>query len=108
MEILTLAEARGRHARAIRLVLPADQAAEQFVAKLKKLISGTSDTSVTASSIPTPIKTKAGCPIVLQVQQGQQVCEVKLSSAYALEPTEQSIAQLKTAFGEESTSVIYE
>jgi len=108
MEILTLAEARGRHARAIRLVLPADQAAEQFVAKLKKLISGTSDTSVTASSIPTPIKTKAGCPIVLQVQQGQQVCEVKLSSAYALEPTEQSIAQLKTAFGEESTSVVYE
>jgi DNA polymerase-3 subunit alpha len=105
-EILTLAEARGRHARAIRLALPADQAAEQFIAKLKQLLTQVQGESAASGGVSRP--PAAGCPIVLQVQQGQQVCHVKLGSGYALEPTDQSLAQLQSVFGDGAASVVYE
>jgi hypothetical protein len=51
---------------------------------------------------------KAVCPILLQVQQGHQVCEVKLGPIYALEPNDQSLSQLKSVFGDGGVSVVYE
>jgi DNA polymerase III subunit alpha len=108
VEILTLAEARGRHARAILLSLPEDQAAEHFITKLKQLITQPSSPSPVLVAMTTPPKTKAACPIVLRVQQGQQVCEVKLGSAFAVEPNDQSLAQLQSVLGEDAVSVVYE
>ncbi len=106
MEILTLAEARGRHAQAIRLALPADQAAEQFIARLKQLLTQVQGES--AASVGVSRRPAVGCPIVLQIQQGQQVCHLKLGSGYALEPTDQSLAQLQSVFGDGAVVVAYE
>ena len=90
------------------MALPADQGAEHFIAKLRQLIGGSSSISTTASSVNTPIRARVGCPIVLQVQQGQQVCEVKLGPVYALEPNDRSLAQLQSVLGDGSVSVVYE
>ncbi len=105
MEILTLAEARGRHARAIHLALPADHAAETFIAELRKLLSQAKAASSTGNPVNHAHQT--GCPIVLKVQQGQQVCEVKLGPGYALEPSDQSLSKLQSVFGDGSVSVVY-
>jgi DNA polymerase-3 subunit alpha len=105
-EILTLAEARGRHARAIRLALPADQAAEQFIVKLKQLLTQVQGESAASGGVSR--RPAVGCPIVLQVQQGQQVCHVKLGSGYELEPTDESLAQLQSVFGDGAAVVVYE
>lgn len=106
MEILTLAEARGRHARAIRLALPADHAVDTFIAELRKLVTPAKVTSSTGNPVIHAHQT--GCPVVLKVQQGQQVCEVKLSPVYALEPSDQSLSKLQSVFGDGSVSVVYE
>ena len=45
---------------------------------------------------------------MLKVQQGQQVCEVKLGSAFAMEPSDQSLAQLQSVLGADAVSVVYE
>jgi DNA polymerase III subunit alpha len=105
-EILTLAEARGRHARAIRVALPADQAAEDFLVQMKQLVVQAKEASkMGASSFSSA---KATCPIVLQVQHGHQSCEVKLGAAFALDPNDQSLSQLQSVFGDGSVSVVYE
>jgi DNA polymerase-3 subunit alpha len=106
MEILTLAEARGRHARAIRLALNADQAAERFLAKLRQLLAKVQGESAASGSVSR--RPAVGCPIVLEVQQGQQICQVRLGSGYALEPTEQSLTQLQSVFGDGAVVVAYE
>jgi DNA polymerase III subunit alpha len=106
VEILTMTEARGRHARALRLALPADHAAETFIAEFRKLVTQAKAISSTGNPVDQAHKTH--CPIVLKVQQGQQVCEVKLGPVYALEPSDQSLSKLQSVFGDGSVSVVYE
>ncbi|NCX94246.1 MAG: hypothetical protein EBX40_06190 [Gammaproteobacteria bacterium] len=105
-EILTLAEARGRHARAIRLALPVDQAVEDFLLQMKQLVAQVKEASKVSIPVHSPAKTT--CPIVLRVQHGQQTCELKLGAAFALDPNDQSLAQLQSAFGHDAVSVVYE
>jgi DNA polymerase III subunit alpha len=104
-EILTLGEARGRHARAIRLALPADQAAEIFIAKLRQLVGPGMGTSALAASPNT--RMKDGCPILLEIQQGQQVCELRLPDSQRLEPSETNLSRLRSGFGEANVSLDY-
>jgi DNA polymerase-3 subunit alpha len=103
-EILTLAEARGRHARSIRLEIPTEGAVEQFIDKLKQLVSSPRIEGLAGKLNPSI----GDCPIVVQVQQGQQTCQIKLGAPYHFEPTDQSIGRLKAAFGEHSVAVVYE
>jgi DNA polymerase-3 subunit alpha len=105
VEILTLAEARGRHARAIRLALPADQGAETFIATLKQLVGQGTGTSALGTLLNTPMKD--GCPILLEIQQGQQVCELRLPDLQRLEPSETNLSQLRSGFGETNVSLDY-
>ena len=105
VEILTLAEARGRHARAIRLALPADQGAETFMAKLKQLVGQGMGTSALATSPNTRMKN--GCPILLEIQQGQQVCELRLPDPQRVEPSETNLSRLRSGFGEANVSLDY-
>jgi DNA polymerase-3 subunit alpha len=105
-EILTLAEARGRHARAIRLALPADQAAGQFIGKLKQSLAQLQREETTSGSMSSRLA--AACPIVLELRQGQQVCQVQLGAGYALYPTDRSLAELHSIFGADAVAVAYE
>jgi DNA polymerase III subunit alpha len=105
MEILTLAEARGRHARSIRLALPADQAAEQFIARLKQLLMQVQGDSAASGSVSR--LAAVGCPIVLQVQQGQQVCELRLAELFRFQTSDAMLDQLHSEFGTDNVSLDY-
>jgi DNA polymerase-3 subunit alpha len=103
-EILTLAEARGRHARAIKMTLATNdlnEAPQQFMEQIRQL-------AVQSQTSPRSVQGGYACPVVLQIQQGQQVCDVRLGSAYSCEPSDQTIAALKRVFGDQAVAVVYE
>ena len=103
-EILTLAEARGRHARAIKMMLTTNdlnEASQKFMEQIREL-------AVQARSHQQQAQGGRVCPIILQVQHGQQICDVRLGSAYSCEPSDQTIAALKRVFGDQAVSVVYE
>jgi DNA polymerase-3 subunit alpha len=102
-EILTLAEARGRHASAIRLELNADQAAEQFVSKLKQFVVANRDDRAANA----PSRLAIHHPIVLRVKQGQQVCELRLAEPFGLDASDATLNQLYSAFGVENVFLDY-
>ena len=107
VEILTLAEARSRHARAIRMTLPADSsqtAAASFLAQIRQMIPD-HRSAAPGAAIGQAIKP---CPVVVQVQEGEQVCEVRLGSAFALPPSDQTLLALQKIFGERAVAVVYE
>ncbi len=109
VEILTLTEARARHARAIRMTLPADSsqaAAAAFIQQLRQMATGQ-----TALATPSGAVGASGlkpCPLVVQVQEGGQVCEVRLGSAYAMTPSDQTLILLKKILGEQAVAVVYD
>ena len=100
VEILTLAEARARHVRAIRMTLEtrAGQAAaaSAFMDPLRQAVG--------LQTGSTPMR----CPVVVQVQDGQQICEVQLGAAFGLEPSEQVIAELQKLVGPKAVALVYE
>jgi DNA polymerase-3 subunit alpha len=103
-EILTLAEARGRHARAIKMTLAINdlnEAPQRFVEQIRQL-------AIQSQTSPRSVQGGYACPVVLQIQQGQQVCDVRLGSAYSCEPSDQTIAALKRVFGDQAVTVVYE
>jgi DNA polymerase-3 subunit alpha len=103
-EILTLAEARGRHARAIKMMLTTNdlnEASQKFMEQIREL-------AVQARSHQQQAQGGRVCPIILQVQHGQQICDVRLGSAYSCEPSDQTIAALKRVFGDQAVSLVYE
>jgi DNA polymerase III subunit alpha len=103
-EILTLAEARGRHARAIKMTLTTgdrNEPPQKFMEQIRQL-------TMQSQANQQPALGAHGCPIVLQVQQGHQICDVRLGSAFSFEPSDQTIAALKRVFGDQAVAVVYE
>ncbi len=94
MEILTLTEARCRHARLIRV--DCSSPSEQIIPMLKRL----------SSSLPKTDNTRH--PIVFRVTLGRQSCDLRLGKNLVAEPTDQVLELLQGMFGLESVSVSYE
>ena len=116
VEILTLAEARLRYAKGVRLTIAANSSAEvqALIARLQAGLGagggqgaaggqGNAGFSKAASStIPAP-----GCPIYLSVQMAGQRCEVRLGDAWRLNPEPQGLERLQSQLEDAGLEVMY-
>jgi DNA polymerase-3 subunit alpha len=111
MEILTLAEARLRCAKGVRLTIAASSNAEvqALIARLQAGLAGgwgkgcaASPSGAAANTNPT-----AGCPIYLSVQMAGQRCEVRLGDAWRLNPEPQDLERLRSQLEDADLEVMY-
>jgi DNA polymerase-3 subunit alpha len=92
VEILTLAEARLRYAKGVRLTIAASSSAE-VQALIARLQAG--------------LRMGEGCPIYLSVQMAGQRCEVRLGDAWRLNPEPQDLARLRSQLEDADLEVMY-
>ena len=111
VEILTLAEARLRYAKGVRLTIAANSNAEvqALIARLQAGLGAAggqghaAPTKAAPNMNPTP-----GCPIYLSVLMAGQRCEVRLGDAWRLNPEPQGLERLRSQLEDADLSVIYE
>jgi DNA polymerase-3 subunit alpha len=92
VEILTLAEARLRYARCVRLTIAARDATD-VQALIGRLQAG--------------LRAGEGCPIYLTVQMSGQRCEVRLGDAWRLNPEPQGLERLRRQLEDADLEVMY-
>lgn len=111
VEILTLAEARLRYAKGVRLTIATSSNAEvqALVARLQAGLGAggghghaVASPKAASSSIPTP-----GCPIYLSVLMSGQRCEVRLGDAWRLNPEPHGLEQLRSQLEDADLEVMY-
>jgi len=111
VEILTLAEARIRYAKGVRLTIAASSTAEfqALIARLQTgLRTGGVHSHAAASPKAAPNATPlAGCPIHLSVQMAGQRCEVRLGDAWRLNPEPQVLERLRSQLEDADLEVMY-
>jgi DNA polymerase-3 subunit alpha len=126
VEILTLAEARLRYAKGVRLTIAANRSAgvQALIARLQAGLGATCGQShtiglssklVQASGVSTaPPKTApnatpfAGCPVYLNVSMAGQRCEVRLGDAWRLNPEPTILEWLRSSLEEIDLVVAYD
>ena len=105
VEILTLAEARLRYAKGVRLTIAASSNAEvqALIARLQVgLGAGGGQRHAAAGRSTNP-----GCPIYLSVQMAGQRCEVRLGDAWRLNPEPQGLGRLRSQLENADLEVMY-
>jgi DNA polymerase-3 subunit alpha len=120
VEILTLAEARLRYAKGVRLTIAANSAAEvqALIARLQAGLGAGGGQGHDAAGRSThsagPLgftqsgsNTSAGCPIYLSVQITGQRCEVQLGDAWRLNPEPQRLERLRSQLDDVDLEVMY-
>ena len=130
VEILTLADARTRYAKGVRLSIAASSATQvqALVAQLQAGLSaghgqggagrGAEQKSADPSGGPTASARTApknipkttplnGCPIYLSVQMDGQHCEVRLGDAWRLNPEPQGLERLRSQLADAELEVVY-
>jgi DNA polymerase III subunit alpha len=96
VEILTLADARLRYAKGVRLTVEANSAPE-----VQALISRLQ------AALPVGFAPAGGCPIYLSVQMAGQRCEVRLGDAWRLNPEPQGLERLRSQLSDADLEVMY-
>jgi hypothetical protein len=111
VEILTLAGARLRYAKGVRLTIAASSNAEvqALIARLQVGLRtggglGHSAASPRANPNTNP---SAGCPIYLSVLMAGQRCEVRLGDAWRLSPEFQGLERLRSQLEDVDLEVMY-
>jgi len=111
VEILTLAEARLRYAKGVRLTIEASSTAE-VQALITRLQAGLGDGWGQGRAAPPKVDPNknptAGCPIYLKVQMAGQRCEVRLGDAWRLNPEPQVLERLRSQLEDADLEVMYE
>ena len=110
VEILTLAEARLRYAKGVRLTIAASSKAEvqDLIARLQAGLGDGRGRGCAASPKATSNKNPtAGCPIYLSVQIAGQRCEVRLGDAWRLNPEPQGLDRLRSELDDADLEVMY-
>ncbi|CAM8624488.1 DnaE DNA polymerase III, alpha subunit [Burkholderiales bacterium] len=111
VEILTLAEARLRYAKGVRLTIAANSSAEvpALIARLQAGLGDGGGQGHTAASPKAASNTNppAGCPIYLSVQMAGQRCEVRLGDAWRLNPEPQGLERLRSQLENADLEVMY-
>jgi DNA polymerase-3 subunit alpha len=111
VEILTLAEARLRYAKGVRLTIAASSTAEvqALIARLQAGLGAGGGHGHAAASPKVPPNTNpsAGCPIYLNVQMAGQRCEVRLGDAWRLNPEPQGLERLRSQLEDADLEVMY-
>jgi DNA polymerase III subunit alpha len=108
VEILTLAEARLRYAKGVRLTIAANSSAEvqALISRLRAGLREGGGQGRAAAQKVTP-NTSAGCPIYLSVQMAGQRCELRLGDAWRLNPEPQGLETLRSHFNDAALEVVY-
>jgi DNA polymerase III subunit alpha len=111
VEILTLAEARLRYAKGVRLTLAASSNAEvqAFIARLQvglRTGGGLGHSAAFPRANPNT-NPSAGCPIYLSVLMAGQRCEVRLGAAWRLNPEPQGLERLHSHLEDADLEVFY-
>jgi DNA polymerase-3 subunit alpha len=109
VEILTLAEARLRHAKGVRLTIAASNSTEvqALIARLQAGLRAGEDQG-RAASPNTPNRNPAlGCPIYLSVQMASQRCEVRLGDEWRLNLEPQGLERLRSQLEDADLEVMY-
>jgi hypothetical protein len=126
VEILTLAEARLRYAKGVRLTIAAnnDAQVQAVIASLQAGLrtgreqgdaaadfsakpadsAGAPTSSPKAAYKTTPL---AGCPIYIHVQMSGQRCEVRLGDSWRLLPEPQRLERLRDQLDNAGLEVVY-
>jgi hypothetical protein len=111
VEILTLAEARLRYAKGVRLTVEAKSAqqVQALIARLRAgLTAGGTQGYAAASSKAAPrANPPTGCPIYLSVRMAGQRCEVRLGDAWRLDPEPQGLERLRSQLEDADLEVMY-
>jgi DNA polymerase-3 subunit alpha len=111
VEILTLAEARLRYAKGVRLTVEA-KSAQQLQALIARLragltAGGTQGYAAASSKAAPPANPPTGCPIYLSVRMAGQRCEVRLGDAWRLDPEPQGLERLRSQLEDADLEVMY-
>jgi DNA polymerase-3 subunit alpha len=110
VEILTLAEARLRYAKGVRLTIAANSSAEvqALIARLQAGLRAGEGQGRAASPKASPnTNPNPGCPIYLSVQMAGQRCEVRLGDAWRLNPEPQGLERLRNQLEDADLEVMY-
>jgi DNA polymerase-3 subunit alpha len=99
VEILTLAEARLRYAKGVRiaLALRQDESFQSFLQRLKETLAQRSEAA------PGPLggrSTGGACPLFLEVMHAGQRCELQLGQEYGVQPSDEVLGRLTLLAGE--------
>jgi DNA polymerase-3 subunit alpha len=96
VEILTLAEARLRYAKGVRLTIEAKSAAEvqALIARVK-------------AGLAVGLSSASGCSVYIHVQMAGQRCEVRLGDAWRLDPEPQGLERLRSQLEDADLEVMY-
>jgi DNA polymerase-3 subunit alpha len=111
VEILTLAEARLRYAKGVRLTIAASCNAEvqALIARLRVGLGDGGGHGCAASLSKAAANTNptAGCPIYLSVQMAGQRFEVRLGDAWRLNPEPRGLERLRSQLEDADLEVMY-
>jgi len=96
VEILTLAEARLRYAKGVRLTVEAKSALEvqALIARVK-------------AGLAVGLASTSGCSVYIHVQMAGQRCEVRLGDAWRLDPEPQGLERLRSQLEDADLEVMY-
>ena len=111
VEILTLADARARYAKGVRLSIAASSTTQvqALVARLQaglRVGGGNGHAAAFEKAAPSTIPA-TGCPIYLSVQMDGQHCEVRLGDAWRLNPEPQGLERLRSQLADAELEVVY-
>jgi DNA polymerase III subunit alpha len=108
-EVLTLAEARMRHAKGIRLTLPLG--AKDAVDRLAQVLlagAGGADSPVAAVERPALDKVSPqGCPVLLHLVGSREACELMLGESWRVIPTDDRLSEIRQAMTEAEVALVY-
>jgi DNA polymerase-3 subunit alpha len=110
VEVLTLAEARMRYAKGIRLTLPleAKAAAQGLIQVLKSgALPGVGSASQASSPAQSVQSEPTGCPVFVALVGAREVCELQLGEQWRIVPTEDMLTQVRQAVGQAELALVY-
>jgi DNA polymerase-3 subunit alpha len=109
-EVLTLAEARMRYAKGIRLTLPLEaKASAQGLIQVLKSGAQPAAVSATEPRGPTqPVHSEStGCPVFIALVGTREACELQLGAQWRIVPTEDMLTQVRQAVGQAEVALVY-
>lgn len=104
-EVLTLAEARMRHAKGVRLTIPLE--AKDAVDRLAQALTAGNTSSGSQVPSVTAQTGLLGCPIFLHLVGKREACELILGERWRVIPTDERLSEIRQAVGDAELALVY-
>jgi len=104
-EVLTLAEARMRHAKGVRLTIPLE--AKDAVDRLAQALRAGNTRSGSQTPSATAQAGLLGCPIFLHLVGKREACELILGESWRVIPSDERLSEIREAVGDAEVALVY-